>query len=182
MAQWGLGETRYLKARKSTGSDLEEALSPISTTITSTSNDTNATRSPRDRRRVPLTDLTTSTLSSRSSLFEPAHAVLEASAVAVGPPTSAGRAVGRAGVGRCRFAGRPSSLALDAGEGAAGSSRLAPHDLHVSRNGKLMKPHCFPGAPMAPVEGDETALNEARAIERRKKLAKKAQKDTGEGA
>ncbi len=75
MAQWGLGETRYLKARKSTGSDLEEALSPISTTITSTSNDTNATRSPRDRRRVPLTDLTTSTLSSRSSLFEPAHAV-----------------------------------------------------------------------------------------------------------
>ena len=50
MAQWGLGETRYLKARKSTGSDLEEALSPISTTITSTSNDTNATRSPRDRR------------------------------------------------------------------------------------------------------------------------------------
>ena len=60
MAQWGLGETRYLKARKSTGSDLEEALSPISTTITSTSNDTNATRSPRDRRRVPLTDLTTS--------------------------------------------------------------------------------------------------------------------------
>ena len=46
MAQWGLGETRYLKARKSTGSDLEEALSPISTTITSTSNDTNATRSP----------------------------------------------------------------------------------------------------------------------------------------
>ena len=40
MAQWGLGETRYLKARKSTGSDLEEALSPISTTITSTSNDT----------------------------------------------------------------------------------------------------------------------------------------------
>ena len=57
MAQWGLGETRYLKARKSTGSDLEEALSPISTTITSTSNDTNATRSPRDRRRVPLRDL-----------------------------------------------------------------------------------------------------------------------------
>ena len=47
MAQWGLGETRYLKARKSTGSDLEEALSPISTTITSTSNDTNATRSPK---------------------------------------------------------------------------------------------------------------------------------------
>ena len=44
MAQWGLGETRYLKARKSTGSDLEEALSPISTTITSTSNDTNATQ------------------------------------------------------------------------------------------------------------------------------------------
>ena len=42
MAQWGLGETRYLKARKSTGSDLEEALSPISTTITSTSNDTAA--------------------------------------------------------------------------------------------------------------------------------------------
>lgn len=49
MAQWGLGETRYLKARKSTGSDLEEALSPISTTITSTSNDTNATRSPGGR-------------------------------------------------------------------------------------------------------------------------------------
>ena len=49
MAQWGLGETRYLKARKSTGSDLEEALSPISTTITSTSNDTNATRSPMGR-------------------------------------------------------------------------------------------------------------------------------------
>ncbi len=34
---------------KKHGSDLEEALSPISTTITSTSNDTNATRSPGGR-------------------------------------------------------------------------------------------------------------------------------------
>ena len=61
MAQWGLGETRYLKARKSTGSDLEEALSPISTTITSTSNDTNATRSPSAQDDGAISSFTSNT-------------------------------------------------------------------------------------------------------------------------
>ena len=103
MAQWGLGETRYLKARKSTGSDLEEALSPISTTITSTSNDTNATRSPRDRRRVPLTDLTTSTLSSRSSLFEPAHAVQPRTIQEVGYALNRPRTPGTIKTRKARF-------------------------------------------------------------------------------